>query len=596
MKSGMFHLIVVLSLTLALISLNIDVRADDPLWARMVSPKYRNAIYPTMDEPQVIKIRLMIDLGASDLNQSWIDVQLTRNGNVIKDWTITPLSRDTVIGLPVSDIHFEYTRSGPYIKDDTPYEFRLELKLGPTVLDVETVELNRYPPPPLGVNEVRIDDNDNILINGTPSLILGSYLHDKDDPQSYSELERWGFNAVKSERAYMGTVNETMWFLVAVAKRDATPDDAQTLRDKVRLYREHPQTLAWYIADEPNLGGNTPGSTLRILYEAAMEEDPYHPAGWVSTLLSQPGERLFNISEYEGSLDFFGIDAYPCQPERTYLRNVTRNFERLRDPSSGGVTFEFVDLPAWGVPQMYGSGNWRWPELHEEKNMVYQYIALGAKALFPYAYYDPNSVWQYWGDTIIPELNSIEPTIFAPMISGTSLLDQYFPSKDISIQTSDPDVLVWSYRQTQDKEYLFLINTSNQWNIPLDTRVPGPEDKVISIEVTFHNPGSDLVEALIKDSNLPPSYSLVDSTLILQLDGVNEQSSGVLVLERNRLQTDSADINLDGVVDVLDVQLFINVLTGKNIDPEVVERADVDKDGKVDNSDLIEITKEILGM
>jgi hypothetical protein len=268
---------------------------------------------------------------------------------------------------------------------------------------------------------------------------------------------------------------------------------------------------------------------------------------------------------------------------------VTTNFELLRDPSLDAARFEHIDIPTWGVPQMFGSGSWRWPNPHEEKNMVYQYISNGNRVLFPYAYTGENiPMWEYWAETLIPELQSIETAIMAPMKSGTSIP---FPTDEVAVQASDPENLVWSYRQTDEAEYLFLINTTSQWNEPLDSRVPGPKDEAISVVVTFHDVGGESVQALIGDGE---RFYLSENQLHLELDGVNDQSSGVLVLRRERVALEREDISMDGVVDVLDVQLWVNVFSGLETDPAFVERGDVNKDGRIDDIDLQLILSAIL--
>lgn len=562
-------------------------RAEDALLARMISPKYRNAIYTSMENPQAIKIRIQIDLAPEELAGAIIQAQLGRDGALMRAWEFTDLSREDILVLDVGDLDFAYTRSGPYIKDDNPYEIRLELLTGSTSLDVETLQLHKYPPLPEGVTEVRIDDEDNVLINGKPTLILGAYLHDKT-PETYDQLKAWGFNAAKSTEGKY----DNLWFMGTVAKLHATPEDLSWMQARIQAFREDPQIIAWYIADEPNLSDNVDSETLRLIYEMAREEDPYHPAGWVSTLLTSPGDSIVGILDYERTADFIGIDAYPCYPEWTYLRNVTANFEYLRDPSMGASRFEHIDIPTWGVPQMFGSGHWRWPYPHEEKNMVFQYIANGNRALFPYAYTGENiPLWEYWAETLIPELQSIEAAVFAPMKSGTSVP---FPTDDILVQSSNRENLVWSYRRTIEAEYLFLINTTSQWNEPLDTRVPGPKDEVISVEVTFHRPGSEVVEALIRDGAMPERFQLSGDQLLLQLDGVHDQSTGVFVLKREIVALESTDIDMDGVVDVLDVQLWVNVSSGVEIQPIFVERADINNDNRIDEIDLQLVVNSIL--
>jgi hypothetical protein len=72
----------------------------------------------------------------------------------------------------------------------------------------------------------------------------------------------------------------------------------------------------------------------------------------------------------------------------------------------------------------------------------------------------------------------------------------------------------------------------------------------------------------------------------LQLDGVNDQSTGVLVLRREINALESTDINMDGDVDVLDVQLWVNVSLGVETHLTFIERADVNNDGQIDEVDL----------
>ena len=55
------------------------------------------------------------------------------------------------------------------------------------------------------------------------------------------------------------------------------------------------------------------------------------------------------------------------------------------------------------------------------------------------------------------------------------------------------------------------------------------------------------------------------------------------------------DLNRDGKVDVLDLQLCVNVYLGVETDPTVVERADVNEDDVVDISDVEQVIGRFMG-
>jgi hypothetical protein len=54
------------------------------------------------------------------------------------------------------------------------------------------------------------------------------------------------------------------------------------------------------------------------------------------------------------------------------------------------------------------------------------------------------------------------------------------------------------------------------------------------------------------------------------------------------------DLNLDGQINVLDVQICVNVFLGVETDAEISERADVNVDGAVNVLDVQHIVNAIL--
>jgi hypothetical protein len=59
-------------------------------------------------------------------------------------------------------------------------------------------------------------------------------------------------------------------------------------------------------------------------------------------------------------------------------------------------------------------------------------------------------------------------------------------------------------------------------------------------------------------------------------------------------EPEEGDLNGDGGVNVLDLQLCINVFLGTEFDPEIVAIADVNSDGNVDVLDIQRIANIIL--
>ena len=60
-------------------------------------------------------------------------------------------------------------------------------------------------------------------------------------------------------------------------------------------------------------------------------------------------------------------------------------------------------------------------------------------------------------------------------------------------------------------------------------------------------------------------------------------------------EPEEGDLNGDGGVNVLDVQLCVNVFLGAETDPAIVSRSDVNGDGKVDVLDVQAVVNMVLG-
>ncbi len=492
------------------------------LKVKMVSPKYRNAIYPTMEAPDSIKVKVQISKGIF-LSSSTIEATLTRDGNTLKNWSFEKLQFDMVLTLSVSDITFENTRSAPYTNDDNPYNFKLVIKDNGVAKDSVCLDLNKYPAPPNGVNEVRLDDNNNLLINGKRKIIYGAYLYHYYKSW-YKYLEGIGINgfAEWGSQVNSGYHSDSTWALMRSNKSDINNIDG--VRQNVRNNRQKSQLLVYRTVDEPNSHGITP-EIVKKHYEAVREEDPYHPAVVVIKEKDHPAQSN-PYTGYTECADIFMLDLYPIYKDGRVtdgdIAAAHTNYEHLRDSKLGFSDWELEDIATFAAPQIFNQSHWRLPYNMESKNLFYQHIAGGARSFFAYSYEAQsgyNSAWEYYGKILVPELKSIEEVIYAKEDNAK-----------ISISGKNAGRLVWSRRVVGDDEYLILINTSSKWNMLFNGK-----KKVIDMNITFETEGSNNVEVVIGDEAMPKTYTIEDGKLHVLLDGIDETSSGVMVLKRSTI-------------------------------------------------------------
>ncbi len=538
--------------------------ADAVFEARMISPKYRNAIYATMGKVNTIKFRITSSLTDTELASCNALVTLSGHG-VSKVWTFNNLYKYAILECDVSSIDFQNTRSSSYGSDD-PYKFKIDLKQGASVKGSVTLDLHKYPPAPSGVKEVRFDDGNNLLINGTPALLVGPYAYTN---LNASLFESEGFNMVHTNQ----TVGSLWWSNSGVAwvlnswdgntPMDSTEDYGNTSAaiSKIQSTRTNSQLVANYLCDEPGSYQGKRASWLRDAQDKLQPQDPYHPLWWCDLLYGgvSPDKKLF-MKRFEGYYDLIVTDSYPCLCiGGTHLRKITWNNQRLHDYKDGGCTFNMIDVPAGGVVQTSADQDFslRFPKKNELYNMVFQHLACASKFLTVFSWEkraDEGGVqaYSYWQD-INSDLkeSEVKSAILSNPVAGTVFPKYLFPnngeikvwadgtgawSRDLATYPDSPDSshLTWLYsRSSDDKtEYITLVNTSNEWDEG-KTIYKGSGYRVITVEVTFNLPGSQTVEVLLKDNGMPTSYTLSKSRKItVALNGVNDTYKGVLILKR----------------------------------------------------------------
>lgn len=138
----------------------------------------------------------------------------------------------------------------------------------------------------------------------------------------------------------------------------------------IEKYRSDPIMLAWSIADEPGAHNCKPQDQLvSVLNTTYRKYDPLHPSCLV---FCDPAY----FEEYN-FVDIVMHDCYPLTAEPVDL--MGREIEQCRQVSA--------PKPVWFVAQAFGPGSpGRYPGPDEERFMIYEALAHGAKGILYFLY------------------------------------------------------------------------------------------------------------------------------------------------------------------------------------------------------------------
>lgn len=241
---------------------------------------------------------------------------------------------------------------------------------------------------PAPANAVVIDNRSRtLLVEGLPFCPQSCYtdLNSVDDVIETEPV--FGFNTIapylstnfaeRSRPAYRERVQRMMdrcaqvglkvhLCLNGIARPPHTEEKWQALKEEIEAFRHHPALLAYYLADEPELGSASP-QDCELAYNKIKEWDPWHP---VTIVFCLPGAA----ARYARAMDICMTDPYPI-PHSSVTR-VKEYCERINQ-DLGEM------LPLWVVPQAFGGGEaWRRePSRQEERVMTYLALIYGATGI-----------------------------------------------------------------------------------------------------------------------------------------------------------------------------------------------------------------------
>jgi hypothetical protein len=168
--------------------------------------------------------------------------------------------------------------------------------------------------------------------------------------------------------------------------------------------KKHPGLLAWYLADEPEGHGQTPGS-LREKYLELKQKDADHPVALDHFLLD-------SLSQYTNAADLTMTSYYPLLTGGgPALENSAVYLERSR-------AIHGRNWPHWPFIQIFGGpntdgGKWKQPEPEEVRCLVYIALVHRAQGIFYFSYWpQAPRTWAAVGD-LNREIQQLTPWLLA---------------------------------------------------------------------------------------------------------------------------------------------------------------------------------------
>lgn len=247
---------------------------------------------------------------------------------------------------------------------------------------------------------VTIDEQKRTCVDGKPFFPIGIY--HVWPPEKLEEAKSLGFNTVHSYagegskdkdtakspeemRAYLDAADKLgLKVFMGLPRFQVVKGDAQRLEERVKLLRDHPALLAWYLFDEPH-HQKVPAGAVQASADLIRKHDPNHPTVLVLCLIHERQKYHADHPEYVSLPDVLMTDRYPREPKKADLSPVAREIAVARRLVKD-------EKPIWTVVQLHGRGpggagyGLQEPDWIELRNMTYQALAAGAKGITSFAY------------------------------------------------------------------------------------------------------------------------------------------------------------------------------------------------------------------
>jgi hypothetical protein len=312
-----------------------------------------------------------------------------------------------------------------------------------------------------------------ILKNNVPFFPMGFYVNRSNTTAQYeadvNSISNAGiFNFINLPYIEGNTANWTSFLNLCNTKNIYVATQLNyvgNIYTPVDLYKNHPATYGWSIADDADVVGNGSFTPVQLMERnnECKTRDPNH-----LTELSLTGyypSRRAQANIYTPITDAPSFQIYPVTPPPDYdvtaVNALTQTYLRtLLYVQSAALSNRPIIMNSQTFSWAAQSPNPRYPTAAEIRNMTYAGLAAGVKGIVSYAYSDDlANQTNLWNEIKLlrNDVVTLEPALLNGVLTRVNTTDE---------------ALVCSYWKHNNEYYIVAINTSYSNAKTLNLTIP----------------------------------------------------------------------------------------------------------------------------